>query len=234
MKQQNGFTFIELILTMVLCAILAGVVVEIIAGPIRAYFGYTQRSHLVDMAEISLEMIENDLSQSLPSSLDVKNQEIAFRKIFYKGMVMPARDPKTPFITLYEPLPKSVIDELEQQPLFVVFPGASLNQMYTFSLLNAEKTNQIKLNELPSEINKPMPFYIVTQLTRYECKEETGTLERSIINASSSEKNLIASDVSSCQFTRLANLPSGVLVSFRLGSDKNHIQLKQPIYVGSP
>ncbi|MGE3318369.1 MAG: type IV pilin protein [Candidatus Berkiella sp.] len=237
MKKQNGFTFIELILTMVLSAILAGIVVEIIAGPIRAYFNYTQRSYLVDTAEASLEMIENDLNQSLPGSLNVKNQELEFREILYKGMALPMQDQKARFLTLNEPLPKTVIDEIDQRPLFIVFPSVSANkeQLYSFALVNAENAKQIKLNDHPGFLNKPMPIYIVTQLTRYECSQEQRTLQRlTQLSASSSEKNLIANEVSDCQFTRLANEPKGVLVSFRLGTEKNHIELKQPIYVGSP
>jgi len=236
MKNQNGFTFIELILTMVLCAILATVVVEIIAGPIRAYFSYTQRSLLVDMAEVSLEMIENDLNQSLPNSLTVKNQEIFFRKIFYKGLALPPQNSKSQFLTLNEQLPQSVVDGLQQQPFFIVFPAApsSKDQLYPFSLVNNENVSQIKLN-VPDFLDKPMPVYIVTQLTRYECLADKKTLERMTeVGGANNEKNLVASEVSDCQFTRLAGNADGVLVSFRFGSDKNHIQLKQPIYIGIP
>lgn len=240
MKKQSGFTFIELILTMVLCSILAGIVVEIIAGPIQSYFWYTQRSLFVDMAEVSLESIQSDLKNSLPQSVVINSQpekqELQFRKIFYKGVTLPTKNGATQLLTLNSPLPESIILEVRNGPLFIVFPAAKdhKDKLYPFSLVNTGDVSEIKLNEaLPSFLQKPMPFFIVSSLTKYECLQEAHTLVRiTQFSAQNSEKFLIANQVSDCQFT-LQNLqPPSVLVSLSFGEDKSHIKLTQPIFLG--
>ncbi|HRE31100.1 MAG TPA: type II secretion system protein, partial [Candidatus Berkiella sp.] len=87
MKKQTGFTLIELIITMVISAILASVVIEIIAGPIRSYFWYAKRSALVNIAESNFDTIQQDLRNSLSESVVIQNtqhtQNLSFRKILH-------------------------------------------------------------------------------------------------------------------------------------------------------
>lgn len=236
MKKQSGFTFIELILTMVLSAILAGVVVEIIAGPIRAYFWYTQRSQYVDMAEMSIESIQNDLHNSLPISLSVNSQpdkqEMTFRNVVHKGVLLPEQLTAATTLLPIE-LPPSVLEE--DQPLFLVFamPGEQQYKLHSLTVLHSDKGRQIKSNEALPNLTKPVPFYIVTTLTKYECIQNTHTLERiAQYGEKKSETSLISNQVKDCQFKLLDGQPKGVLVSLILGQDKSQVKLTQPLYLG--
>lgn len=215
---------------MVLCAILAGVVVEIIAGPIRAYFWYTERSSFVDMAQMSIESIQNDLNHSLPNSLMINSQpekqEIAFRSVLYKGILLPDQLAGNKIIIPIE-LPSNLIQE--QQPLFIALPsnGDKSQKLYPCVITLKDKGSEIILKEPFSAFSNPLPFYIVTGLTKYECVQKSHTLER-IANQTS----LISNQVANCQFTPLNGQQMGVLVSLGFGQNNSQVKLTQPLFVG--
>jgi len=229
MKRQSGFTFIELILTMVLSAILAGIVIEMIAGPIRAYFWYTQRSLYVDMAQTSIDSIQNDLNNSLPNSLIVNSQpekkEILFRNILYTGVWLPETNTQ---------LPQKLLHEQQERVLFIVFPhSGDQGKLYPYTLVKTDNARIIKLQESPPDLHKPQPYYIVTSLHKYECVQESHTLERTAtLNESASQTSLISNQVSDCQFSLLQGQPKALLVSFSFGQGKSRVKLTQPLYFG--
>ena len=235
-KKQSGFTFIELILTMVLSAILAGVVVEIIAGPIRAYFWYTQRSVNIDMAELSIESIKSDLDNSLPKSLIINSlpekQEMIFRNIVYKGVLLPEQLAAGNLLLSTDVRPTVL---LEDQPLFLALinPGEKQQKLYPLTVIRSDKGWQIKSKEALPKLQKPVPFYIVTALTKYECLQNNHTLERiALYGEKNSQTSLISNQVHDCMFTLLNGQPKGVLVSFIFGKDKAQVKLTQPLYSG--
>lgn len=237
-KKQSGFTFIELILCMVLSAILAGVVVEIIAGPIRAYFWYTQRNHYVDMAQMSLENIQADLQSSLLSSISLnkqsQGQSLHFRNIVYKGIALPSEQAPTNNLTIHTSLPDNLISIKQNQELFVVFPAMNnaKDKLYRFTMTSKEKGHAITLSE-PFSLQHPMPFYIVSSLITYECLPDTHTLERVMVTSpSESQKSLLSNQLSDCQFTLVDGQPQKVLVSLSFGEKKTRVTLAQPITVG--
>ncbi len=235
-KKQSGFTFIELILTMVLCSILAGVVVEIIAGPIRAYFWYTQRSVLVDMAQMSIESIQNDLNSSMPNSLTVNSQpekqEIQFRSVLYKGVLLPEQLAGNKSSITIE-LPANIAQS--DQSLFMTFASndEKNQRLYPFTVSHKDKGVDIVLKEPLPSFSKPLPFFIVTALTKYECLQTKHTLERiAMVNESEKQTSLISNQVADCQFTPLKGQQKGVLVSFSFGQDKSQVKLTQPLFLG--
>lgn len=91
MNYQKGFTLFELILTMVLSTILAGVVVTLIAVPIRSYFWLSEQSNLVAIGEQAMETMTGTLQQSVGNSVIIENtptqQSITFQKVLAKGIV---------------------------------------------------------------------------------------------------------------------------------------------------
>ncbi len=238
-KKQGGFTFIELILCMVLSAILAGVVVEIIAGPIRAYFWYTQRNQYVDMAQMSLETIQSDLQTSLPSSIRLNNQtqdhSLNFRNIVYKGIALPNGKVASRNLSINSELPDNLILAKNDQELFIVFPAVNSmkDKLYPFAITNSENGSAISLIE-SLVVQYPTPFYVVSGLATYECAPDAHTLVRKIaIRSDQNQQSLLSNVLSDCQFTLLDGNPKKVLVSLSFGKKKSQITLSQPIVVGS-
>lgn len=75
LKQENqnqGFTLIELTITMVLVAILMGVSAGFISTTMEAYTANTNRARLTDAAELALRRMARDLQAALPNSARVK------------------------------------------------------------------------------------------------------------------------------------------------------------------
>ncbi len=107
MHKESGFTLIELIFTLVITGILAGIVIEIIAGPIRSYFWVTQQSLRVETAEQALDNMAKELLLALPETIQIENeksiQSLTFRKILNKGLNV-AGPKSTPYFVLSEPI----------------------------------------------------------------------------------------------------------------------------------
>lgn len=222
---------------MVLSAILAGVVVEIIAGPIRAYFWYTQRNQYVDMAQMSLESIQTDLQNSLSSSVSLDIQEqgqsLHFRNILYKGIAIPSNHSATSILNIGA-IPENFMSTLQGRELFVVFPEINTvkTKFYNFSIPDKDKGDVITLSE-PVVVQHPMPFFIVSGLSTYECSPDSHTLERAMPSTlNQSQKSLLSNKVSDCQFTVIDGQPKRVLVSLSFGERKTRVTLTQPITIG--
>ncbi|MCS5712665.1 prepilin-type N-terminal cleavage/methylation domain-containing protein [Candidatus Berkiella aquae] len=222
MKKQTGFTLIELVITMVISAILASVVIEIIAGPIRSYFWYAKRSALVNIAESNFDTIQQDLHNSLSQSVVIQNNEhsqnLSFRKILYKGIMLPNQ-------TLV--LPEHINLANQNEPLFIVFPNsAEKEKLHPFSLRNDK-------DKMSENILHPVPYYIVGSLMQYRCKQNEHQLERILeLNDNLQEKSLMTNQISDCQFSQLTDgSRRGVLISLTFGQEKEQVKLTQPIYV---
>lgn len=69
----RGFTLIEVIITMTIVAIIAGVVMVFIQKPIQGYFAAAQRAELTSVADTAVRRIARDLRQALPNSIRVVN-----------------------------------------------------------------------------------------------------------------------------------------------------------------
>lgn len=64
----QGFTLIELVFTMVIVAILSGIVAVFVKGPITTFFENTKRADFSDTSETFYKYFEKDLSNALPNS----------------------------------------------------------------------------------------------------------------------------------------------------------------------
>jgi len=72
-KQQSGFTLIELIITIVLGGIVAGMTTSVLTLPINAYIDVSRRATLTDVAESSLRRMQRDIRRALPNSIRITN-----------------------------------------------------------------------------------------------------------------------------------------------------------------
>lgn len=70
-RRASGFTLVELVVTIAISGIIAGVVGTIIQKPMLAYQDVERRSRLVDAARNSLIHLEREVRGSLPNSLRI-------------------------------------------------------------------------------------------------------------------------------------------------------------------
>ena len=70
-NSQQGFTLVELVVTITLTTIVVSFMALFISGPVRAYNDQTRRAELVDAAENSLRRIARDIRAALPNSVRV-------------------------------------------------------------------------------------------------------------------------------------------------------------------
>jgi len=69
MRRHIGFTLIELIISIVILGIIAGVISVIIARPIQGYVDATRRAQLTDMADLTLKRMVLELRTAIPNSV---------------------------------------------------------------------------------------------------------------------------------------------------------------------
>jgi len=68
----QGFTLIELVITMTLGSILSVVVAIFITRPVTAYVNVTRRAELIDTADSALRRMARDIQRAVPNSVRVK------------------------------------------------------------------------------------------------------------------------------------------------------------------
>jgi len=74
-RPQEGFTVIELIVTMVILSVLAAVVGGFIRPTIDSYFAVQQRADLADQADLAIRRAIADVRSAVPNSLRVPNSQ---------------------------------------------------------------------------------------------------------------------------------------------------------------
>ncbi|GAB4350651.1 MAG: type II secretion system protein [Gammaproteobacteria bacterium] len=70
-RESRGFTLIEMVVTLVLAGIVAGITASFISGPMLGYTQTTRRAELVDAAEQALRRMARDIRRALPNSVRV-------------------------------------------------------------------------------------------------------------------------------------------------------------------
>jgi len=79
--RQEAFTLIELVVTIAISGIVAGLLASVIQRPILAYEQVGRRARLVDHAENALRHLERDVQAALPNSLRVSGSGAALEVI---------------------------------------------------------------------------------------------------------------------------------------------------------
>lgn len=70
-RNQDGFTMIELIIVIVLSGILSLAMIQFISVPVDAYVDQSRRARLVDIADNAINQITREVQQALPNSLRI-------------------------------------------------------------------------------------------------------------------------------------------------------------------
>lgn len=70
-KKQQGFTLIELIITIVLGGIVAAITSSVLTQPINAYMDSSRRATLTATADSALQRMQRDIRRALPNSIRI-------------------------------------------------------------------------------------------------------------------------------------------------------------------
>lgn len=226
MKKQSGFTFFELILSLVLTTILTGIVVEMIAGPLRSYLESTKQTVKVDIGEQTVDNVAKELRTALPFTVKIEKtqngQALVFRKILYKGIIVPHHLSQNS-LPILGSLPQEL---LSLSSLKIYLPLSLENKLLDVQLKQDLHQDVLMTGSHLLDGSHPLPFYIVSPVLRYVWDQNAKTLKR--IDQGVHE-DVIANQVQDCQFIAIHdNKSQGMLVSLSIG-DVNPIKMKQPI-----
>ncbi|MEM1175584.1 MAG: type II secretion system protein [Pseudomonadota bacterium] len=73
MRQQSGFTLVELVVTIVLSTIVVSFMAMFITGPVTAYSDQARRAELVELADSALRGLTREVRRALPNSIRVRS-----------------------------------------------------------------------------------------------------------------------------------------------------------------
>ena len=68
-RLQRGFTMIEMVVTIVILGIIAGIVTVFLQKPVQGYFDTVRRTQLADTADFALRRMVRDLAAAVPNSI---------------------------------------------------------------------------------------------------------------------------------------------------------------------
>ena len=71
LKFKKGFTFIEMIVVILIIGILSGVIFTILIGPMRSYVDVEKRLRLVDVTDTALQRMTREIRLALPNSIRI-------------------------------------------------------------------------------------------------------------------------------------------------------------------
>lgn len=231
-QHSRGFTMIELVVSMVIAATVAGFVAMMIGSPVQAYLATSRRAGLSDEAESAMRVIDDEVRRALPNSVragSIGNLRIleiirVTTSVSYRE-VWPGRN------AMQFGVPIGQFSVLEQ-PVFagaqhVVIDNRLTGPRSAYSLTNVitPATTEVAVNGANIVLSAPFRFpsytnrsanqraYIVPRLgvVRYECDLDAGVLRRyeslpirSSIAVLAEPSTTIANDITACRFQGLA------------------------------
>ena len=91
--RQRGFTLVELILVIVLCAIVGAMVSSVLSRPLEGFVAQSRRAELVDIGAGALNRMQRDIRMAVPGSLRVSadGQALELLLIHSGGRYLPNR-----------------------------------------------------------------------------------------------------------------------------------------------
>lgn len=230
--RSRGFTLIELVVSMVIAAIVAGFVAMMIGLPVQAYLATSRRADLNDGAESAMRRMDEDVRRALPNSVRVGSignlrileairvtASVSYRELWPERTAMQFGTPIGQFSVL-------------ETPTFggaqhIVIDNRRTAGRTAYSLTNVITPATATVAATGSDITISPPFrftnyadrsanrraYIVPSLgvIRYECDLGARVLRRydslpivNSITTLSAPSTLIASDITACRFQALA------------------------------
>jgi len=74
LKDQSGFTLVEMIIVIVITGIIGGIVAIFIKAPVQGYVDSARRAELTDIADTAVRRMARDVRTAVPNSVRVPNQ----------------------------------------------------------------------------------------------------------------------------------------------------------------
>lgn len=74
LKNQAGFTLVEMIIVIVITGIIGGIVAVFIKAPVQGYVDSARRAELTDIADTAVRRMARDVRTAVPNSVRVPNQ----------------------------------------------------------------------------------------------------------------------------------------------------------------
>ena len=92
-RRNAGFTLVELILVVTLCAVLGAMVASVLSRPLDNFVGQSRRAELVDRGAVALSRMQRDIHLAVPNSLRVSadGQALELLGIHSAGRYRPNR-----------------------------------------------------------------------------------------------------------------------------------------------
>lgn len=72
-KNQSGFTLVEMVIVIVITGIIGGIVAMFIKAPVQGYVDSARRAELADIADTALRRMARDIRSSVPNSVRFPN-----------------------------------------------------------------------------------------------------------------------------------------------------------------
>lgn len=91
--RQSGFTLVELILVIVLCAIVGTMVSTVLSRPLEGFVAQSRRAELLDIGAAALDRMQRDIRMAVPGSLRLSGdgQALELLLIHSAGRYLPNR-----------------------------------------------------------------------------------------------------------------------------------------------
>ena len=92
-RRNAGFTLVELILVVTLCAVIGAMVASVLSRPLDNFVGQSRRAELVDRGAVALSRMQRDIHLAVPNSLRVSadGQALELLGIHSAGRYRPNR-----------------------------------------------------------------------------------------------------------------------------------------------
>ena len=223
---------IELVISMVIAAIVAGFVAMMIGSPVQAYLATSRRAELSDEAENAIRVIDDEVRRALPNSVRVGSiGNLRILEIIRVTASLSYREAWPERNAMQFGVPIGQFSVLEQ-PVFagsqhVVIDNRRTGTRSAYSLTNVITPSTTAVATTGTDITLSTPFrftnypdrsanqraYLVPDLgvVRYECDLGAGVLRRyeslpisNSITALAAPSTTIARDITACRFQALA------------------------------
>ena len=196
-KHADGFTLVEMIVTMVVLAIIGGMVAVFIAVPARSYTDSVARAELTDVADSALRRMARDIRLALPNSVRIQGNTIELLLTRTGGRYLTAedgadvtvpvldflRDTQRTFTAVghVDPTGRQAIIPGDRIVVFNLGPGFDFSDAYgsgnsavVEEYIPASKQIRMQSNPFATGAHPPLPspnsrFHVVKEAVRYTC-----------------------------------------------------------------
>ncbi|MFT7235061.1 MAG: MSHA biogenesis protein MshO [Methylophagaceae bacterium] len=189
LKNQAGFSLIELVIVIVLSAILASMAASVLKLPIRAYVDSARRASLSDTAESAIRRMQRDIRRALPNSIRISPDQTTLELLHlidggrYRAVADNTTSPPTGDIlnfdiadTTFDVLGElnSVTNISVNNDSLVVYPLNSIgNNPYdgdNTTVITAATTNTLTFNAFQFPLRSPnQRFFVIDTPITYRC-----------------------------------------------------------------